>query len=70
MITQSTVEAHSQCPSCGKHALGMAETAVRVAVHPLRKRYRDLLRARIADTLSDPAQVEEELRSLHAALGH
>lgn len=48
-------------------ALGMDETAVRAAVHRLRKRYRLLLRDEIASTLSDPAQVEEEIRALFAA---
>jgi RNA polymerase sigma-70 factor (ECF subfamily) len=48
--------------------LGMDEGAVRVAVHRLRKRYRALLRDEIAQTLDDPAQVAEELRSLQAAL--
>jgi RNA polymerase sigma-70 factor (ECF subfamily) len=49
-------------------ALGMDEGALRVAVHRLRKRYRELLRDEIAQTLADPAQVAEELRSLWAAL--
>jgi RNA polymerase sigma-70 factor (ECF subfamily) len=49
-------------------ALGMEEGAVRVAVHRLRKRYRELLREEIAQTVNDPAQVSEELRSLQAAL--
>ena len=49
-------------------ALAMDEGAVRVAVHRLRKRYRELLRDEIAQTLGDPAQVAEELRSLQAAL--
>jgi RNA polymerase sigma factor (sigma-70 family) len=48
--------------------LGMDEGAVRVAVHRLRKRYRELLRDEIAQTLDDPAQVADELRSLQAAL--
>jgi RNA polymerase sigma factor (sigma-70 family) len=48
--------------------LGREEGAVRVAVHRLRKRYRELLRAEIGQTLSDPAQADEELRSLQAAL--
>jgi len=47
--------------------LGMTESAVRVTVHRLRKRYRELLRAEIAQTLSDPEQVEEEMRSLFSA---
>jgi RNA polymerase sigma-70 factor (ECF subfamily) len=45
----------------------MDEGAVRVAVHRLRKRYRALLRDEIVQTLSDPAQLEEELRALFGA---
>lgn len=48
-------------------ALGMEEGAVRVAVHRLRKRYRQLLRDEIANTLSDPAMVDEEMRTLFGA---
>ena len=47
--------------------VGLAEGAVRVTVHRLRRRYRQLLREEIAQTLSDPAQVEEELSALFAA---
>src|SRR5207244_4444430 len=42
--------------------LDLAEGALRVAVHRLRQRYRALLRAEIARTVSNPAEVEEELR--------
>src|SRR5207253_1658535 len=38
-------------------ALDLTEGAVRVAVHRLRRRYRELLREEIGQTLSDPAQV-------------
>lgn len=48
--------------------LGMDQGAVRVAVHRLRKRYRELLREEIAQTLDNPGDVAEELRSLRAAL--
>jgi RNA polymerase sigma-70 factor (ECF subfamily) len=48
-------------------ALGLEEGAVRVAVHRLRKRYRQLLRDEIAHTLSDPALVDEEMRALFGA---
>lgn len=48
-------------------ALDMDETAVRVAVHRLRKRYRQLLRDEISQTLDDPAQVDEEMRALFGA---
>ncbi|MCX6905711.1 MAG: sigma-70 family RNA polymerase sigma factor [Verrucomicrobia bacterium] len=48
--------------------LGMSEGALRVAAHRLRQRYRDLLRAEIAETVSGPAEVEEELRYLFRVL--
>jgi RNA polymerase sigma-70 factor (ECF subfamily) len=48
-------------------ALGMEEGAVRVAVHRLRKRYRQLLRDEIANTLADAAMVDEEMRALFGA---
>ena len=48
-------------------SLGMEEGAVRVAIHRLRKRYRQLLRDEISQTLTDPAQVDEEMRALFGA---
>ena len=48
--------------------LGLSEGAVKVAVHRLRRRYRALLEQEIADTVADPAQIEEERRHLLAAL--
>ena len=47
--------------------LGLDETAVRVAVHRLRKRYRQLLRDEIAQTLADAGDVDEEMRALFGA---
>ncbi len=47
--------------------LQMTEGAVRVAVLRLRRRYRELLRHEIAQTLSEHTQVEEEMRSLFSA---
>ena len=44
--------------------LGLTEGAVKVAVHRLRQRYRQLLREEIAHTVATPAEVEEELRYL------
>ncbi len=49
-------------------ALGLGADALRVAVHRLRKRYREMLKEEIAQTLSDAADVQEELRSLQEAL--
>ena len=48
-------------------ALGMEEGVVRVAIHRLRKRYRELLRNEIAQTLADAADVDEEMRALFGA---
>jgi len=48
-------------------ALGLSEPAARVAVHRLRRRYRELLRDEIVQTLSSPEQVDEEIRALFAA---
>jgi RNA polymerase sigma-70 factor (ECF subfamily) len=48
--------------------LGTSEGAVKVAVHRLRKRYKALLRERIAATVDDPAEVDDEIRALFAAL--
>lgn len=47
--------------------LSMSEGAVRVAAHRLRRRYRELLRAEVSQTLADPAQTEEEMRALLTA---
>ena len=49
--------------------LGMSEGAVKVAVHRLRKRFRELLRQEIAQTLTDEADVEDELRYLCSVHG-
>lgn len=48
--------------------LGLSEGAVKVAVHRLRQRYAELLRAEIAQTVRSPAEVEDELRHLFQAL--
>ena len=49
-------------------ALGLSGGAVRVAVHRLRRRYRDLLRQEIAETVSSAADVDDELRHLMAVV--
>ena len=48
--------------------LELTEAAVHVAVHRLRRRYRELLREQIAQTVSSPAEVDQELRELKAVL--
>ena len=48
--------------------LKMTEDAVKVAIHRLRKRYRNLLRDEIAKTLEDASTVEDEVQALIAVL--
>lgn len=48
--------------------LGTSEGAVKVAVHRLRQRYRELLAEEIANTVASPEEIEEERRHLLAAL--
>jgi RNA polymerase sigma-70 factor (ECF subfamily) len=44
--------------------LGMTEGAAKVAIHRLRRRFRALVKAEIARTVGDAAQVQEELQYL------
>jgi DNA-directed RNA polymerase specialized sigma24 family protein len=48
---------------------GMNANALKVAVHRLKRRFRQLLKAEVAGTLDDPGLVEAEMHSLFAALG-
>src|SRR5215831_8830725 len=48
--------------------MNTSEGALKVAIHRLRKRYRELFRQEIANTVADPADVESELRYLAAVL--
>ena len=48
--------------------LGLGEGATKVALHRLRARFRDHLRAAVAETVADPREVDDELRHLLAAL--
>lgn len=46
--------------------LGMSETALKVAIHRLRVRFRELIRAEVAATVYDPADTGDELKHLIA----
>lgn len=48
--------------------LGISLSAVAVAVHRLRQRYREVLRECVASTMAEPWQADEEIRQLIAAL--
>jgi RNA polymerase sigma-70 factor (ECF subfamily) len=47
--------------------IGVSEGAAKVALHRLRTRYREALRAEISGTLDDPNEVDDEIRRLFAA---
>jgi RNA polymerase sigma-70 factor (ECF subfamily) len=49
--------------------LGLTPSAVKSAIHRMRKRHRDLLREQIAHTVSTPGEVDEELRYLIKVMG-
>jgi RNA polymerase sigma-70 factor (ECF subfamily) len=48
--------------------LGLSEAALRVAVHRLRQRYRQMLRDEIARTVASEAEIEGEIQHLYQAL--
>ena len=48
--------------------LGTTESAMKSAVHRLRRRYRQLLREEIANTVASPDEVDDELRHLFSVL--
>jgi RNA polymerase sigma-70 factor (ECF subfamily) len=49
-------------------AAQMTEGAVKVAVHRLRQRYRELFREEVAHTVEEPSEVNDEVRHLFAVL--
>ena len=49
-------------------SLGCSDGALRVAIHRLRKRFRELVRAEIAQTVPQPADIPSEMQHLIAAL--
>jgi len=48
--------------------LGMTEGAVKVTVHRLRRRFGELIREQIGQTVARPEEVNDEIRELFAAL--
>lgn len=49
--------------------LGLRQNTLAVSVHRLRERLRAKVREQLADTVADPAEVDDELRAFRAALG-
>ena len=50
-------------------ALSSSESAVKSAIYRLRQRHHELVREEIAQTLADPAEVDEEIRYLLGVMG-
>ena len=48
--------------------LGVSAGALRTVVHRMRRRYRELLRAEIAETVASPEDIDEEIRFLMSVL--
>lgn len=63
-----TGERHAPPYAETARTLGTTEAAVKVAVHRLRRGFRDRLRQEIAHTVADPADVDDEIRSLFETL--
>lgn len=63
-----TGDADSTSQASIADSLDMSTEAVKVAVHRLRKRFRTLVKKRIADTVEGAAQADEEFQHLMAAL--
>ncbi|MBN8249045.1 MAG: sigma-70 family RNA polymerase sigma factor [Verrucomicrobia bacterium] len=63
-----SAEATPEPQSAAALRLGMSEGAVKVAIHRLRRRFREQVRSEIRQTLPDDADAEGELRHLIAAL--
>lgn len=60
-------------PKDGEYAaiaprLGLTSQSVAVSVHRLRQRYRELVRAEVANTVSSPTEIKEEMQHLFTAL--
>jgi RNA polymerase sigma factor (sigma-70 family) len=64
LLTEGSAEIYRQLAG----PLGLSEGAVKVALHRLHQRFGDTVRAEIAQTVSTPQEVDEELRCLMAAL--
>jgi RNA polymerase sigma-70 factor (ECF subfamily) len=63
-----TAESDATPQAVAAEKLGLSIEAVKVAIHRLRKRFRDAVKAEIAQTVSNVGDVGEELDSLMQAL--
>jgi RNA polymerase sigma factor (sigma-70 family) len=69
-ISRSLSQPRGAVPYAGIAAqLNTTEAAIKMAVRRLRARYREILRAEIAQTVSRPEEIEDEIRCLFATFG-
>jgi hypothetical protein len=66
LLTHLAATLASRDFSCNLGLSIRPETAVKVAIHRLRVRFRELIRAEVAATVNDPEEVSGELRHLIA----
>jgi RNA polymerase sigma factor (sigma-70 family) len=67
-LTGYLMDDHPQRYAETASELGMSEGAVKVAVHRLRRHFRDLVRQEIAQTVSSSEELDDELRHLLRAV--
>lgn len=70
---EALLPALAEAPDAAPHAavaarLAVSETSIKVALHRLRKRLGELVRDEVAATLSNPAELDDELLRLREAL--
>ena len=64
LLTEASADAYQEAAP----RLNMSEGALKVALHRMRHRFREVIREEISQTVATPAEVDEELRCLMAAL--
>ncbi|HRX82188.1 MAG TPA: hypothetical protein P5307_24145, partial [Pirellulaceae bacterium] len=65
LVSAGSTESYEQVAA----QLGSSVGAVKTAVYRMRCRYRELLRTEIAETVADPAAIDDEIKQLFASLG-
>ena len=59
-----TGDTENLSPAEAARKLGLNEGAVKVAIHRLRRRYREVIKNEVGRTVNDPADVDKELHYL------
>ncbi len=64
LIGEQSGRTYAEVAEC----LGISESAAKMSVSRMRKRYRELLRAEIGQTVTDPQEIDDEIRHLFASM--